>query len=134
MLKQVRDLIYRQILKYFPDSYQAQKIYLKWFREWHEITVYMRASTVNQKYQKFKYVFELNTATIFTQHYPFTLVGELYEMTYPHRSLGDNLVWSVERGIHANSDFYLNDIGGGDSVFAATNNENDALIIALKYQ
>ena len=48
----------------------------------------------------------------------------------------ENLVWQYARVINFPStanEWEVNELGGEDKIFVATNNERDALMIALKY-
>lgn len=105
----------------------------KWFNE----TVVYRASTVENKYMNFKHIIPVSTQ-IFNEAEPFGWYPcqDFKQYLWPTRALGDNTVYSFERGHWNQHDgrFHISDIGAElDQVFVATNNEQDAVMIALKY-
>jgi hypothetical protein len=54
---------------------------------------------------------------------------------WPARELGNNAVWRFERvgwDKWTNS-WHISGMGGEDKVFVATNNDEDAIMISLKY-
>lgn len=107
--------------------------YLKWYDE----TVVMRACTIENVFMNFKYIVPVST-TIFDLDEPFgwTPCEDFKQYLYPARALGDNTVYYFARGYRDQWDgkFHLNEMWHKqDQVFVATNNEVDAMLIALKY-
>lgn len=108
--------------------------------EWSERNINPRASTVQRVFEKFTYVIEVDSNKFFNHREPFAWVPveEAEQMTYPHRPLGNNVVWSWFRGgwsqrTWGSPGFLIDEMFGGDHVFAATNNEQDAVWIAMKW-
>lgn len=106
--------------------------------KWREETIVYRASTVKQYFRNFKYVLALDYSKVYSDYHPFAgdlLDAGFRQYIYPNRSLGDNTVTHVFRGFTSkyDDDFYINDLGNIDQLYAATNNKRDAMMIALKY-
>ena len=85
----------------------------------------------------FEYVMEVNWKSFFDYAEPFAWVPteDAKQYFYPARELGDNAVWRIERVIWDKwgQRWYINELGGEDKVFVATNNSKDAMMMALKY-
>jgi len=57
------------------------------------------------------------------------------EYFYPNRELGDHAVIHLMRGDFSSDEYiFTKNEFGGDAVFVGTNNDDDALMIALKYK
>ncbi len=112
---------------------KRDRIARKWFVE----TIVYYAGTVENKYMNFKHIIPVSTC-IFNENEPFGWVpcNDFKQYMWPKRALGDNTVWSFERGYWNKWDgrFHICDLSAElDQVFVATNNEQDAIMIALKY-
>ena len=107
------------------------------WEQWLEVTVVRQASTVENYFMNFKYILELDPNKVWDYSEPFGWipVKEFKEYEFPNRPLGQNTVINWFRGYKDQWDgrFHLNDMMGGDHVFAATNNERDALMISLRF-
>ena len=103
---------------------------------WYEVNVVYRASTIKNMFMNFKHIIEVNPDKFF-QFDPFAWVPaeDAKQYFWPCRSLGENCVWRFERVIknHWDGLLHIDELGGADTVFVATNNERDAMMIALKY-
>jgi hypothetical protein len=108
------------------------RIWLKWEDE----NIVRRARTIENMFMNFKYILPVTTQ-IFNHAEPFGWhpTKEFREYMYPLRELGDNTVYYFARGNRDRWDghFHLDEMGGGDQVFVATNNSKDAMMIALKW-
>jgi len=107
------------------------------FRNWYDGTVVSRAGTIENMFMHFKYIIPVST-NIYDLSHPFGWIPceDFKQYMYPNRQLGDNTVCYFARGYRDKWDgkFHLNDLRHDqDQVFVATNNERDALMIALKY-
>ena len=106
------------------------------YKAWHERNVVYRASTVENMFMNFKHIIIVNPDRFF-QHDPFTWVPteDAKQYLWPARPLGEHCVWEFARVRKDQWDgrWHLDEMGGGDKVFVATNNERDAIMIALKY-
>jgi hypothetical protein len=107
------------------------------WRKWETETIVRRAGTIENMFMHFKHIVPVST-NIFDLDEPFgwTPCQDFKQYLYPSRELGDNAVFYFARGYRDQWDgkFYLNDMRGEqDQVFVATNNNTDALMIALKY-
>lgn len=112
------------------------KIQRDW-EAWAEITVVSRANTIENMFMNFKHIIPVST-DIFDLDEPFGWCpcNDFKQYLYPARALGDNAVFYFARGYRDQWDkrFHLSDLQSEqDQVFVATNNDRDALMIALKY-
>ena len=107
------------------------------WQAWYEVNVVYRASTIPNMFMHFEYVMEVNWKSFFDYAEPFAWVPteDAKQYFYPARELGDNAVWRIERVIWDKwgQRWYINELGGEDKVFVATNNSKDAMMMALKY-
>lgn len=127
-------------------EYVADK-YLSWrtgqdkqtraWHKWQEETIVHRADTIENMFMNFKYILPVSTS-IFDLNEPFGWIPcyDFKQYLYPTRELGNNAVYYFARGYRDQWDrrFHLNDMRHEqDQVFVATNNQRDAVMIALKY-
>lgn len=106
-------------------------------KAWKEQNVVLRASTVENMFMHFKHVIPVST-DIFDLDEPFGWCPceDFKQYLYPNRELGNNTMFYFARGYRDQWDgkFHINDVRAEeDQVFVATNNDSDALMIALKY-
>ena len=107
------------------------------WEEWVDKTIVRRAHTVENYYANFKYIIRVNPNLIWNMYEPFgwVTVKEFKQYEYPIKELGDNAVvnwFRVEYNQWSNM-YDINEMYGYDMTFVATNNEQDALMITLKY-
>ena len=106
------------------------------WRKWERENIVSGANTIENMFMHFKYILPVST-NIFDLHEPFgwTPCTDFKQYLYPTRELGNNTVFYFARGERNRWDgrFHFNELYGGDQVFVATNNEVDAMMIALKY-
>lgn len=107
------------------------------WEEWYSAHVVQRATTIDNMFMHFKHVVIVDHSKFFDLREPFGWIPqeEAKQYFWPNRQLGDNAVWHLERVSLDRWDnkWHLDEIGGTDKVFVATNNDEDALIIALKW-
>lgn len=106
------------------------------WQAWKDETIHYRAATVEDYFYKFKHIIEVDPHKFFTQDaMAWIVVDDIDQYMWPQRELGDNVVYSWQRVIYNDwsGKHDINEIGGGDKVFVATNNSQDAIMIALKY-
>ena len=129
------------MIEYCKDKYLIWRTGLdketRDYIKWREETIVQRASTIENMFMNFKYIIPVST-NIFNHSEPFgwTPCKEFRQYIYPSRALGDNTEYFFARGYRDEWDgkFHLNDMRPGqDQVFVATNNEVDAMMMALKY-
>lgn len=103
---------------------------------WYEINVVYRASTIENMFMNFKHIIEVDPNKFMVED-PFTWVPceDAKQYFWPARELGDNAVWRFERVRKDRWDgrWHIDEMGGSDHVFVATNNERDAIMIALRW-
>lgn len=105
---------------------------------WYEVNVNYRATRIKDMFKNFEYIIEVNPDKFFDPYEPMAWVPvqDARQYFWPARELGTNAVWRFERVIKApstNNEWHVNELGGEDHVFVATNDDADAMIIALKY-
>lgn len=135
-----------KILKNLYD--RAVDKYLTWrtgetaeervLNKWADENVVLRANTVENIFMNFKYVIPVKPDLWFDLSHPFGWVpkSDVTKFLYPNRELGDNTVYLWLRVSKNQWDGFrhIDELGGTDMVFAATNNDMDAMMISLKYQ
>ena len=107
------------------------------YNQWFDATVIRRATTIENMFMNFKHIVPVSTQ-IFDLDEPFGWIPcrGFEQYLYPNRALSDCAVYYFARGYRDPWDgrFHLNDIRHEqDQVFVATNNERDAIMIALTY-
>ena len=102
---------------------------------WYNSTVNVRAKSVEEMFANFEYVFRVNPNKFLIWHFAIEPKDDLSEYRYPQRELGDNLLWTVQRGDPNfwDNGFAITDPTEEDLVYLATNNSEDAVMLALKY-
>lgn len=104
---------------------------------WYDSNVNYCATRIKDMFKNFEYIIIVNPDKFF-QFDPFAWVPseDAKQYFYPARPLGKNCVWRFERVIKypsTSNEWEVNDLGGEDKVFVATNSSEDAIMIALKY-
>lgn len=129
------------LIEYLKDKYLTWHTGLdkheRAWKKWHDENIVYRATTIENRFMHFKYIIPVST-NIFDFSEPFGWIPrkDFKQYMYPNRELGDCSVYYFARGYVDQWDgkFHLNDIRHNrDQVFVATNNEVDAMMIALKY-
>ena len=127
-----------------------KRIHQKWFEsekeklhrietEWNKTHINERADTVRDMFPTFKHIIRLDGRKIapvragLVYEYPIKEFKEMF--MFPNKELGDHTVIRILRGVDTDDDriFELNELGGYDYAFAATNNDEDASFIVLRY-
>lgn len=131
----------QRIKDYLEDKYltwhtKKSKGQRKW-EAWYADHVNYRATRIKDMFKNFEHVIIVDPNKFF-QFDPFAWVPseDAKQYLYPARPLGENAVWRFERVINCPAtawEWEINELGGEDKVFVATNNERDAIMIALKY-
>lgn len=104
---------------------------------WYEVTVNYRANDITNMFENFQHVIEVDWNKFITDGgLSWVPVPDARQYFWPQRPLGENCVWRMERVAWNPWDqrWHLSEIGGEDRVFVATNNEKDAIMIALQYK
>jgi hypothetical protein len=112
---------------------QQERIWDQWQLE----TIVFHAHTIENMFVNFKYIIPVTTS-IFDYSDPFGWFPnrDFKQYMYPERELGDNAVYAFKRGYwnHHDARFHICDFAGDtDQVFVATNNDQDAIVIALRW-
>jgi hypothetical protein len=134
-------LMFSNLLSKIEDKYITwrtgkDKSQREW-EAWYEQNVVYRASTIDNMFMNFKHVIEVDVGKFTDPCEPFTWVPckDARQYFWPARKLGENAVWRFER-VYWNEwekRWHINDMGDADKIFVATNNDRDAMMIALKY-
>ena len=131
-----------KLLEQIKDWYLIRKTgYTKAEREyraWYEQTVCLRATRIKDMFKNFKHVVVVDPEKFFNLDEPFGWVvcDDATQYFWPAKQLGETAVWRFERVINAPStawEWHINEIGGEDKVFVATNNDEDAFMLKLGY-
>jgi hypothetical protein len=103
---------------------------------WYEGKVNYRAGDITNMFDQFKHIIVVDP-NLFFQFDPFAWVPceNAKQYLHPNRELGNNAVWRFERVTWSEWDrrWHIDSLCGEDKVFVATNNDKDAIMIALKY-
>lgn len=129
----VKDWIVERYLTWKTGKDKSQR---EW-EAWYEQNVNYRATRIKDMFKNFKHVIIVKPDKFF-QFDPFAWVPceDAKQYFWPARPLGENGVWRFERVINCPAtawEWEINELGGEDTVFVATNNDRDAMMIALKY-
>lgn len=104
---------------------------------WYHENVNVLANDITQMFEKFKYIIEVDPNKFVNHNEPFTWVpiDKAKQYFWPQRELGRNAVWRIERVTWNQWDkrWHINGIGDQDKIFVATNDKNDAIMIALQW-
>ena len=103
---------------------------------WYEENVDYRAGNIPTMFRNFAHVIEVDWRKFITDDgLAWVPVEDARQYFWPARNLGDNCVWRIERVFwdQWHKCWFLNEIGGEDKVFVATNSDKDAIMLALKY-
>jgi hypothetical protein len=104
------------------------------YEAWYNTTVVIRAHTAEDMFRNFKHILIVDLWKAFDVHMFTELKDDLIQYRWPQRALGDNIVYGILRGEQMPDGlFHLTDFGNEDRVYVATNNDQDAVMIALKY-
>lgn len=109
------------------------------YEAWTEENICVRSSQIKNYYCGFKYVVKLDYQRTMSKFDPFWGpqfdYAELQQYTWPNRPLGQHGVFGIHRVFwdQWNQDYCMNELGGGDEAFFATNNEQDLLLVTLLY-
>lgn len=107
------------------------------YRVWREQNIVFNAGDVTNFFQGYKYIIAVNYDKVNVRVDPmFGMIesDEFLSYMYPHRPLGQNCFYGNFRGEwdYWDKRFHLNDFGF-DQMFVATNSEEDAVMITLKW-
>lgn len=107
------------------------------WHSWYDINVNYRADTIDDMFKNFRHVIMVNTEKFTDYHNPFgwTPCADAKQYFWPHCALADTAVWRFERVAWdpVQEQWRINELGGVDHIFVATNSDSDAVVIALKY-
>lgn len=130
------DLVEKLKDKYITWRTGKSKEQREW-EAWYEVNVVYRASSISNMFMHFKHIITVDPDKFFDLCEPFAYVPneDARQYFWPQRELGNNAVWRFERVVWDQwmQEWHINGLGDRDKVFVATNNERDAMMIALKY-
>jgi hypothetical protein len=130
-----------KLLEQIKDWYHFRKTgYTRAEREyqaWYESTINWRATRVRDIFHNFQHVVIVDPDKFFVYD-PFAWAPkkEAQQYFWPLRSLEETCVWRWERVVKTpgtGNEWAVDELSGGDTLFVATNNEQDAVMIALKW-
>ena len=133
MLLKLKDYVEDKYLTWRTGKDKAQR---EW-EAWYEVNVVYRANTIDNMFQHFKHIITVNPELFFDRCEPFAYVPneDARQYFWPQRPVTDTCVWRFERVIWDkwSNSWMINGLGDRDKVFVATNNDRDAMMIALKF-
>lgn len=103
---------------------------------WYEANVVYRAHDITNMLKNFKHVIDVDwNKFIVDGGLCWVPRPDARQYFWPHRPLGENCVWIMERVSWNPWDrrWHLDEITGEDKVFVATNSDEDAVMIKLKW-
>ena len=105
--------------------------------KWRDENIVTNAITIENMFMNFQYILPVSI-DIFNHNDPFcwSPCTEFNQYLYPQRPLGQNAVWYFARGFRDTWDGRFHICGlraEQDQVFVATNSQEDAIMIALKW-
>jgi hypothetical protein len=106
------------------------------YKAWYDANVNWRASDITDMFKNFEHVIEVNpNKFLWDGGLSWVPHPKAKQYFWPERELGKNAVWRFERVVWDKWDqrWHINGLGGEDRVFVATNNEKDAIMIALQW-
>jgi len=114
------------------DKSKDQREYESWYRQ----NVNLRTRRIKEMLANFQYIVVVDPEKFFTSD-PFTWAvnKDAQQYFWPDCSIDKSAVWIFERvlnGPSTNWEWEISD-GGEERVFVATNNEKDAIMIALRW-
>ena len=107
------------------------------WEEWYNTNVNWRAYNITNMFENFKHVIEVDpNRFLWDAGLDWVPHPDVKQYFWPHRPLGENCVWRLERVVRSQWDnrWHLTGIGGEDRVFVATNSDEDAIMITLKWK
>ena len=129
------------IIRYFSQSKLASRFHTERYQRWYEENINKSSILVSRRYSKFDYVFRINHGQFAkdkSYEQEVSPGGFIYNLTYPRRDLGNNLIVEILRGGDvggsAGGEFLITDLGNTDIIIIATNNKHDATAVALRYR
>ena len=107
------------------------------FQAWCEDNIHAHAGSIRARIHGFKHIVEVDWHKIYGDC---PMLGWYVrkefknEYSFRNRKLGDHAMVTSMRGEYDKEKiFEANELFGGDHVFVGTNNDEDAIMIALKY-
>lgn len=104
---------------------------------WYDATVNYRADTIDDMFKNFRHVIMVNTEKFTDFYEPFSWApcADAKQYFWPHCALANTAVWRFERVYWDTvmEQWRISSFGGVDHIFVATNSDDDAVVIALKY-
>ena len=131
-----------KILEQIKDWYLTRKTGYtraeREYRTWYEQTVDARATRIKDIFGNFKHIVVVDPGKFFDLDEPFGWIvrEDARQYFWPARPLGENCVWEFHRVMNSPATAWqweVNELGGEDKVFVATNNQQDATMIALRW-
>jgi len=131
-----------KILENLKDKYLTWKTgrtyHEREIDKWNAENLWLHAPNIKTVFYNYKHIIEVDWHKVFGDC---PMMGWYVDKTfrdtycYPARELGDHTTIKSGRGLYdETSIFEFNEICGGDRVYIGTNNDDDAIMIALKYK
>jgi hypothetical protein len=130
-----------QLKEYLKDKYLTwntgkDKATREW-EAWYKSNVVYNANDITNMFMHFEHVIIVDVKKFMDPYEPMAWVPnkEAREYFWPARPLGENCVWRFERVRWDKWDnrWHIDEFGGEERVFVATNSGEDATMLALRY-
>lgn len=128
----LKDYIKDRWLTHRTGKNKKQRDWESWYNE----HVNWRANDITNMFENFKHVIEVDPDKfLWDGGLSWVPHPKARQYFWPERELGNNCVWRMERVIWNPWDrrWHIIGLGGEDRVFVATNNKEDAIMIALQW-
>lgn len=107
------------------------------YQYWYDRHINRRATDIENYFQNFKHIIHCNYNKVLTEHAPmygFIPNQEFLSFVYPNRPLGEHCEYIIVCGEWNQWDgrFHIHDFGL-EEVFIATNSDEDAILLTLKF-
>ena len=104
---------------------------------WYRQNVNLHSRRIKDMFAKFQYVIVVDPEKFFSfDPFAWVVTKDAQQYFWPKCPMMESAVWRCERVINYASttwEWEVNELGGEDTVFVATNNERDAVMIALRW-
>jgi hypothetical protein len=129
----LKDYIVDKYLTWKTGKDKATRDWIEWYGQ----NVVYTANDITNMFMHFKHVIIVDLNKFMDPYEPMDWVpcADAREYFWPKRKLGENCVWRFERVRFDQWDqrWHIDELSGGDKVFVATNSDEDATMITLKY-
>ena len=127
----------RVVNKYLTWRTGKDKTTREW-EAWYCTNVNFRATRIKDMFKNFKHIIIVDPDKFTNPREPFAWVpcDGAKQYFWPERPVETTCVWRFERVVKypsTGNEWEVNEFGGEDHIFVATNSDEDAIMLALNY-